>query len=228
MCFSAAVSFGASAVLAAGGVVAIKRVTSKEQYLFALIPFIFSVQQLAEGILWMSFNHYAFENFRFISSLVFLVIADVIWPVWVPFSVLRLEKKSARKKYLRFFLWMGIILAAYVIYCLFNYDWLAYPVGNHMKYDLDFPLNGSYLAAIFYFVPTVLSCVVSSRKRMTTLGLVIFGSYILTKAFYMGFSISAWCFFASIISLVVIHVIHLMGIPKEKPIVAREKHAMEG
>lgn len=223
MFFSATVSFGAGVVLAAGGVAAVRKVSSKEQYLFAMIPFIFSAQQFAEGILWMSFNHYAFEHFRFVSSLVFLVIAEVIWPVWVPFSILRLEKKSARKKYLKIFLWMGIILGIYVLYSLFNYDWLVYPESNHIKYDLDFPLSGSYLAAIFYFVPTVMSCVVSSRKRMTTLGVVIFASYIFTKIFYPGFSIPA-----CIINLVVIYVLHRMRIPNEKQAIPGRNHAMEG
>jgi hypothetical protein len=228
MCFSATVSFGASAVLAAGGVAAIKKASSKEQYLFAMIPFIFSVQQLAEGILWMSFSHYQFENFRFISTLIFIIVADVIWPVWVPFSILRMEKKAARKKILKIFLWTGITFSAYITWCLFNYPYMAYPESHHIKYDLDFPLNGSYLASLFYFVPTVLSCIVSSRKKMPALGLVIFGSYILTRIFFAGFSISVWCFFAALISLMIIYVLHLAGLPSPKRFVSRGRHAMEG
>jgi hypothetical protein len=77
-------------------------------------------------------------------------------------------------------------------------------------------------------MPTVMSCVVSSRKRMPALGLVIFGSYILTRIFFAGFSISVWCFFAAIISFMVIYVVHMMGIPRTKQSFTRGRHAMEG
>ena len=55
MCFSAGASFGAAAVLSIVGAVAVIKAKTIPQGLFAAIPFIFSIQQVAEGMLWLSF-----------------------------------------------------------------------------------------------------------------------------------------------------------------------------
>lgn len=226
MCFSAEVSFSASAVLAVSGVVAVKKASSAKQLFFAGIPFIFAVQQLAEGVLWVSFTHVEFEKFRQLSTLVFLVFAQVIWPSWVPFSVLMVERNPARKLLLKAFLLIGITLSVYVLYCLCVYPVAAYPDAHHLKYELGFPLANSLLAAVFYFIPTVLSCVVSSAKRMTTLGLVLLGSYLLARLFFREYSLSVWCFFSAIISITVIYVVILMR-PDSGGHADRPAHVME-
>jgi hypothetical protein len=227
MCFSSEVSFTASALLTAGGIVAVKKISSKEQFFFACIPFIFAAQQLAEGFLWLSYTHAQFEQYRRVATVVFLIVAQVIWPSWVPLSVLMLEKNPFRKKVLKFFLFTGLTFSAYVTYCLFVYPFTAFPESHHLKYELGFPLAHSVLAAVFYFIPTVFSCVVSSVKRMTTLGVVIFSSYILARIFFVGYSISVWCFFSAIISLMVIYIVHLMR-PVSGDHSLHISHTMEG
>ena len=54
MCFSANASFGAGVVLTIIGVAAIKKVQHPSQILFASIPLLFAVQQISEGILWIT------------------------------------------------------------------------------------------------------------------------------------------------------------------------------
>jgi hypothetical protein len=227
MCFSAEVSFAASAVLTVSGVVAVKKAISKEWLLFACIPFIFAAQQLMEGILWLSYTHAEFERLRQACVIGFLVFAQVIWPVWVPLSMLSLEKIPSRKTILKFILAAGAMLSAYVAVCLFIFPVDGYPQSHHIKYELGFPLAHSLIAAAFYFTATVISCVVSSAKRMTTLGLIILGSYILAKIFFSEYSISVWCFFAAIISVMVIYVVHLAK-PASSGSTKRSTHAMEG
>jgi hypothetical protein len=227
MCFSSEVSFTASALLTAGGIIAVKKVSSKEQLLFACIPFIFAVQQLAEGFLWLSYTHAQFEEYRRVSTVLFLVVAQVIWPSWVPLSVLALEKNSSRRMLLKLFTFTGLTFSVYVAYCLFIYPFTAYPESHHLKYELGFPLAHSFLAAVLYFIPTVFSCVISSVKRMTTLGVVIFSSYVLARIFFMGYSISVWCFFSAIISLMVIYIVHLMR-PVQGDHSLKISHTMEG
>ncbi|MDQ3109421.1 MAG: hypothetical protein M3R17_05960 [Bacteroidota bacterium] len=227
MCFSAEVSFTASAVLTVSGIVAVKKATSPKQIWFACIPFIFAIQQLAEGVLWYSYSHDGFADFRTLSTATFLIFAQVIWPFWVPFSVLMVEENPKRRLILKYFLLVGVTLSVYVSYCLFVYPFNAYPDAHHLKYELGFPLAHSLIAALFYFVPTVLSCVVSTKKRMTTLGLVIFSSYIIARIFFSEYSLSMWCFFSAIISVLVIYVVHLMR-PVSTGHTGRSIHAMEG
>ncbi len=215
MCFSASVSFSASAVLFVSGIVAIKKTTDKKQIWFASIPFVFAVQQFSEGITWLSFSHQEFESFRHLSTIVFILFAQVIWPFWVPFSFLMIEQNPKRKMWIKYFFVFGIIIAAYVSYCLVRFPIVAYPESKHLKYDPEFPLAHTIIAAIFYFIPTVLPCIVSSAKRMTTLGLMIFGSYIVARIFFKEYALSVWCFFAAIISVMVIYNVHLMRSDKK-------------
>lgn len=56
MCFSMEASFGASALLLGTGVAAAIKATSSPQRMLALIPLLFSVQQFAEGWLWLGLN----------------------------------------------------------------------------------------------------------------------------------------------------------------------------
>ena len=54
MCFSANASFIAGATISAIGVVTLKKVKAPSQIVFASIPLIFGVQQLSEGVLWLT------------------------------------------------------------------------------------------------------------------------------------------------------------------------------
>ena len=49
MCFSATASFSAGIILTVIGVASIKKAHHKSQLLFASIPFVFGIQQFAEG-----------------------------------------------------------------------------------------------------------------------------------------------------------------------------------
>ena len=53
MCVSAEVSFGASALLAAGGVWAHRLAIKPEERLIATFPFLFAAQQFSEGLVWV-------------------------------------------------------------------------------------------------------------------------------------------------------------------------------
>src|SRR5688572_15982016 len=84
MCFSAEASFVASACLGAAGIVSLKVNKEPGQVLLAVIPLIFSVQQLAEGMLWLSFSHPDFLVSRQFFTYSFLVFSLMVWPVWLP------------------------------------------------------------------------------------------------------------------------------------------------
>jgi len=209
MCFSAEASFSAGAVLAVAGVITVKKVQERSQLLFACIPFLFSFQQFTEGFLWLSLTHKELSFLQPFSTYLFLIIAQIVWPTWVPLSILLLEKNEKRKKVLNLILGIGIGLSIYLTYCYLFYNVNAEISKHHIKYDLDFPhiKHLMWLTALFYFVPTVVSTFVSSVKKMHFLGTAILISCVLTKLFADNYFISIWCFFAAIISVLVFLII---------------------
>lgn len=208
MCFSAEASFTASAALGVIGVITVKKVTHPTQLAFACIPFLFSFQQLTEGLVWISLSH----NITFlqpISTYLFLIIAQIVWPTWVPLSILLLEKNEKRKNALRVILGIGVGLSLYLTFCYLIYDVNAEISDHHIRYNLDFPHTKHllWLSGLFYFIPTVVSTFVSSVKRMHLLGTFILFSCVITLLFTTKYFISIWCFFAAILSMLVLLVI---------------------
>lgn len=206
MCFSAVASFSASVVLGVIGTIVVKKVNLPSQLAFACIPFLFSFQQFTEGILWLSLSNKEFVFLQPVSTYLFLIFAQIVWPTWVPLSILFLENDRKRKKALYIILGIGILLSFYLTFCFLFYDVSAEIDHNHIKYELNFPFskNVLWLTGSFYFIPTVVSTFISSVKRMQILGMIILISCVLTRLFALKYFISLWCFFAAIISVLIL------------------------
>ncbi|MFI5221859.1 MAG: DUF6629 family protein [Bacteroidia bacterium] len=205
MCFSAGASFGASVILSVAGVLSIRKVKTKSQIFFASIPFIFAVQQFTEGIVWLSLSDPAYLHWKTTSVYLFLFFAHVLWPVWVPVSVLLLEKKPGRKMGLFLLTLIGGFVSFFLFYFLNTYSPLAQIVSCHIQYRLIVPLSSVYFSGMFYFIPTVIPLFLSGVKRMWVFGIAIFMSYVITELFYVEFVISVWCFFAATLSVIVLY-----------------------
>lgn len=206
MCFSAEASFGASAILLTIGAVAVKKSSTTPQRLLAGIPLVFGVQQFTEGILWLSLTYPAMVRWQQIATYTFLVFAQVVWPIMVPLSIFLLEPHKTNRKILNWFLALGAIVSAYLGYCLLFYRVQSSISCYHILYDVDYPKLFKY-SGLTYFVATVFPPIVSSIKRLRLLGVAIFISYVVTIVFYENYLVSVWCYFASIISVVVLSVI---------------------
>ena len=203
MCFSAGASFTAGVVLSAVGVANQRKVKKPSQRLFALLPFLFGLQQFAEGVLWITLksgNHGWFQN---AATYIFLVPALVIWPVMIPFSMWFMEEREKRKNILTGLIVIGGIVSFYYAFCLISYNVTPQINSFHIQYVEEFPQTIANNISLFYPVPTVAPLFISSVKRMWLLGLLISASWLVTTIFFAGYLTSVWCFFAALISVVI-------------------------
>jgi hypothetical protein len=207
MCFSASASFGASAVLATVGVASIRKVQTPSQLPFAAIPFLFAVQQFAEGLLWIALQDPAHRNWERGSTYIFLFFAQVVWPFLVPLSVLLMEKNRVRKRILFLFMAVGVFISFYLAYCITVFPAQAEIMGIHISYRFNYPFSMGLLSGALYFIPTVLPPFFSSIKRMQLLGLTILISYAATLTFFPHHIISIWCYFAAALSVIVYSIV---------------------
>jgi hypothetical protein len=217
MCFSASASFGAGIVLAVIGVATIKKREQPSQIYFAAIPFLFCIQQISEGFLWLALQNPIFSPLEKPSIYIFLFLAQVVWPLWLPLAVLKLEQEKARKKMLLILLAIGMLVSFYLAYCLFSYNVHAKIVGYHISYQQDYPIRFGGYGDFLYIAATILPPLISSIKRMWILGIIILVSYIITMFYYVDNIISVWCFFASAISFMVLYILQLIKNKEEKP-----------
>lgn len=207
MCFSATASFGSAAILAVIGIATMRKTTNRSQLAFAAIPFIFAIQQFAEGFVWLSLSNNAYTEWQEPASILFLIFALVLWPIWFPFSILLIEKNMYRKNILYFLLIMGMLIAGY-----FSYSMLTSPVNaaienNHILYNIEYPWSLITSSNLMYGLATILPAFISSTRRTWLLGIFVIISYIATTIFFPENIISVWCYFAALISCVVYYII---------------------
>lgn len=215
MCFSASASFGAAVILSGIGVASLKKTKAPSQIIFASIPLLFSVQQITEGLVWLSLSHSDYAFLQQVSTNIFLFFAQVVWPIWVPFAILKLEPKERRRRIDILLVGIGTLVSLYLGYCLLAFHVEAKIIGYHISYQEDFPAAISKYLGFLYAVATIIPPFLSRIKRMWILGTTILISYIITKLFYTDYVISVWCFFASVISLAVYAILQELNNPKK-------------
>ena len=203
MCFSATASFSAGVVLTVIGIASIKKANHKSHLLFASIPFIFGVQQFAEGILWLTIPTGNYLVLQKIATYIYLFFAHILWPLWVPIAILLIEKISTRKTFQKVLVGIGITVSLFLAYCLSRYNVVAKIEGNHINYILDYSYLINYFWIVLYALATIAPSFFSHIKRMWILGITIFISYLITKIFFENYILSVWCFFSSVISIMI-------------------------
>jgi len=171
------------------------------QILFASIPLIFAVQQIAEGFLWVTLPNPAYASIQQVLTYIFMFFAQFFWPLWVPIAILLLEREDRRMKIQKALVGIGILVSFYAAYCLLMYHVQAKIIGYHITYKFDYPNPIGKYDGVFYFVATIVPPFFSHIKRMWMFGTTILISYIITAIFYEHYVVSVWCFFASIISI---------------------------
>lgn len=199
MCFSATASFTAGAVLSVVGVATIKKAKTKRQLPFAVIPLLFGVQQIIEGLVWLSFGA-GTPFLAQIATYSFVFFAYILWPVFVPFSILLLERNAYRRKVLIVLQSIGIGVAGYFLYFM-----TQNPIASRIVCDSVAYTNPHGYGAIFvtgmYVLVTCLSCLVSSHRRINILGVLLVISLGVAYHAYTATYTSVWCFFAGILSI---------------------------
>lgn len=200
MCFSASASFIAGGVLASVGGFSVAINRDRKLFPFAAIPFYFAVQQFIEGFIWLSFSDPSVHHFQHEFIYLFLFFAQVLWPIYVPWSILIAEKDERSRRYLRFILAIGVLVGGYLAFCLAAFPVSAQIHQHHILYALDYPEFNLNYKGIAYFVATVVPSFFSTGKGMRLFGILIFVSLMITEIMFPGFEISVWCFYAAIIS----------------------------
>lgn len=206
MCFSSETSFTVSALLLITGIASIKKASTPKKFLFASIPLVFSIQQSVEGFIWLSLTSAGYAQWHLPGTYIFLWIALVVWPLWVPLSILFMEPDKKRRKTLSIITGLGVALSAYMMYALFLYPINSIVIGHHIHYDLLFPKDLRWFSSILYFLPTVLPPFVSSVDKTWILGALVFAANIISSIFFHDYVLSVWCFFAAVISVIVLRI----------------------
>ena len=202
MCFSANASFGSGLILAVIGVATVKKSISTKQIIFGSIPLIFSIQQLIEGVVWLTIGNKEYLNLSKVSIYIFLFFAQVVWPIVVPLSIYYMNKKDSYKLIQQFFVGVGLTISLYLFLCIIYYDVSAEIIDQHIVYHQGSPMVSiGNIVAFLYVLATILPPFFSKIKFMNLLGIINLMAFSVSCFFYAYYIVSIWCFFASLMSI---------------------------
>lgn len=203
MCFSAEASFGSAVILGGIGIAALKSCKSNAYYCLAAIPFLFAMQQFAEGVVWVHFNKYPLDKPILQMAIdAFLIFAFLVWPVWIPLSLALVEKTPWRRHVIVGVLILGIGLSSLnLMYAL--RETAAVKVVNHSLQYLGQAPEQMFLYPFIILFP----CFISSIRSISIFGMLVLAGYVVANYFYLHNFISVWCFFAALVSLIILKIV---------------------
>ncbi|MES2477747.1 MAG: DUF6629 family protein [Bacteroidota bacterium] len=211
MCFSATASFSASVVIGLVGIATIRSCKKREEIFLGAVPFLFALQQVSEGFVWLSIRNSDFLAFQHLFSLCFLFFAWVVWPILIPLAFYKLEPNSTRKLWCKRLIYVGI---ASGLYAIFNMA-AKYPVPNIATFHIIYKVQKSYHHDFFfiphqtaYILATVLPMFLSSLKGVKLLAIANFIALLLCFIFFQYALPSTWCFFAAFLSAIIYRIIN--------------------
>ncbi len=208
MCFSPEASFAGGLLISGIGIATVRKIHRPSQLVFASIPLFFGIQQITEGLLWLTLPYSEYLLIQKVTTYLFLGMAEVVWPIMIPLSVLFMEKHPQKKKLLRVFLVIGMVLSAYYSFCLIFFQVQPQIMNYHIRYTTDFPEIFAIPAFLLYLVATLPPLFISSIPRTLSLGILLALSCLVTGLFFTQYLTSVWCFFAALISIVIFWIIN--------------------
>lgn len=210
MCFSAEMSFGAGTALITTGIVAL-RISRPNQIMFAMIPLLFGIQQVSEGMVWLSHLYSMSPNMSYFFGKMYLIFAFIVWPIWIPISVYFFNKNAISKRLVNLSIIIGTTVSVYLGFVLFYNGLITEIVCYHIKYHVDYTppfKNHSTFIGISYLASLVIPTCFNKVNFIKVFGLFLIASYFLSRFFYANYFTSVWCFFAALISFVVVFILY--------------------
>lgn len=200
MCFSAAASFTAGTALVVVGGLTVRKSEGRQELPLALVPVLFGIQQLVEGVLWLSLRN-DMPLMRSWATYTFTLFSHVLWPMFVPFAILLVETGRRRRNAIGVFLALGVGVGAYLLYFVVRYPVIARIDGRSIFYDN--PHLFKAVALTTYLLATCATGLLSRHRCVQVFGLLLFVLAVAAYSISVTTFVSVWCFFAAILSLLI-------------------------
>jgi hypothetical protein len=207
MCFSAPMSFAASALLLPAGFYALRLAYQQNtRYIpLASIPVAFAIQQACEGLVWLGLGTDSLIEMN-LGAFGFLAFAYWFWLFWSPCSVALLEANPNVRSLCWGFGILGFIYGGLLyVPMLIQPQWLSVHVVHHsIQYDTRLifdPWFSQQFDRLLYALIILIPFSLASNRSLKLFGAAIAVSAIVTHLLLYQVFVSVWCFFAAILSL---------------------------
>ena len=168
----------------------------------AATPILFSLQQNIEGLLWLELPLGPHETLSTTLTLLYLVFAEVFWPLYAAIAVWLVERSQRRRHLMGICLVFSAGVGAYLLWWIFGQPHIPTIADGHIAYV---PKNWpSYAVGVAYVAATGLPLLLSTQRTVFIFGTIILVGLVVARTFYFETFISVWCFFAAVASVTIL------------------------
>jgi hypothetical protein len=196
---SAGASFAAALVLGGLGAAAIGRGASRERRMFAAIPLLFAAQHAAEAAVWLTGGA---PLLRCLAVDLFLGIAVVVWPIWLPLSLGLIEGNRPRQWALGAAARFGAVVATCAAALLLRWQPSAYLAGGGVIYE-GLPgqsLADAVICVLAYLIVAIVPFFLSTARGARAMGLTLAAALIAAAGVPATARTTVWCLFTLLVS----------------------------
>jgi hypothetical protein len=197
VCFSAAADVGGGLVIGAIGVDVLRHVGGRRRYgLLAALPLLLALHQFDEAFVWWGLQGHVSTGLGHLATWIYLAIAFVVLPVFVPLAILVLEPEGRRRWLMAPFVGLGAAVAGVLLAAMVRGPVTAQLGSHFIAYSTDLHAGG--VVVMLYVTATCGSLIFSGIPDIARYGVVnLIAVALLARLTVNGFA-SLWCGWAAI------------------------------
>ncbi|MGI9053957.1 MAG: DUF6629 family protein [Ilumatobacteraceae bacterium] len=198
MCFSAQADLVGGTVVALLGVDALRHVRQRREIAIAAMPLLLGAHQLFETFVWWGLQGHVASQVGEVAIWIYLLIAFVLLPSYVPFAIWRIEATAARRRLMVPFMLLGIAVSAVLLLAMVGGPVSASLESQHIAYDIGLQYGGVIVVA--YVTATCGSMLMSGYRYIVAFGCVNLPVVVVLAALAQSGFASLWCMWAAVTS----------------------------
>jgi hypothetical protein len=197
VCFSPEGDLVGGIVVVAIGVDALRHLRRRNDHLaLAALPLLLGFHQIDEAFVWWGLQGLVPHEVGRAAMWIYLVIAFVVLPIFVPIVIMLLEPTARRRWRIAPFLAIGTVVSAVLLETMLRHHPTVTLGAYHLAYSIG--LQHGIVIIAFYIVATCGSLLSSGFRHIVAFGFANLAAVVvLARLSADGFA-SLWCFYAAI------------------------------
>jgi hypothetical protein len=197
VCFSPEADLVGGVVLTAIGIDALRHVHQRRDHLpLAALPLLLAVHQVVEAFAWWGLQGVVPEGLGRFAVWVYLLIAFVVLPVYVPLAIAVLEPPGRRRRLLGGFVALGVVVAILLLVGILRGPVTAELAEYHLAYGTGVTAGAPIVVA--YIIATCGAVLFSGRPYLAAFGAVNLVAVAVLARFELDGFASLWCAWAAV------------------------------
>lgn len=199
MCFSPQADLVGGVVIGAIGVDAVRHTRQRQGHIaLATLPLLLGFHQIVEAFVWWGLQGHEPHALERVAVWVYLLIAFVVLPIFVPGAVLWNEPDERRRRLMFPLVALGVVVSGVLLAAMVRGPVTVELRPFHLAYSIQLR-HGAVMISL-YVIAICGTLLLSSRRRVVTFGIVnLVAIAVIAWLTIDGFA-SVWCGWAAVSS----------------------------